>query len=215
MLARMEWTNDGIWSTIPKMNGQRTPIHTAGETDRQATGTSRILLQTAEKNNLRLETHRGFKGLAVVVTDCRHHCQTPRLSRSNIFSSRSPRCSHRKILRSNHTNTLRNGRCLTQRLLWVLVTTFRLSCWCEVWFSCNFFCDIFPFCILFDLNSTIYHGMHLLYNVWPCSNIDPATRKLKFFLHPDKLPKDLTKNQTQLFETLWNELQEKEALLQK
>jgi len=40
-------------------------------------------------------------------------------------------------------------------------------------------------------------------------------RKLKIFLHPDKLPKDLTQNQTQLFETLWNELQEKEALLQK
>jgi hypothetical protein len=42
-----------------------------------------------------------------------------------------------------------------------------------------------------------------------------AMRKLKIFLHPDKLPKDLTQNQTQLFETLWNELQEKEALLQK
>jgi len=29
-------------------------------------------------------------------------------------------------------------------------------------------------------------------------------RKAKFFLHPDKLPKDLTENQAILFKTLWD-----------
>ena len=144
MLAKMERTNDGLWSTIPKMSGKRTPIHTAGETDRQATGTSRILLQTTEKNNLRLKFHPGFKGRAA-VTGCRHHRQAPKVSRLNIFSLRSPWCSHRIIPRSNHTNTLRNGRYLTQRLLWVWVRTFRLSCWCEVCFSCNFVVTFFLF----------------------------------------------------------------------
>ena len=41
--------------------------------------------------------------------------------------------------------------------------------------------------------------------------IDSATRKAKFFLHPYKLPHDLTVKQTQLFRTIWNELQEKKA----
>lgn len=40
---------------------------------------------------------------------------------------------------------------------------------------------------------------------------DSATRKAKFFLHPYKLPHDLTVKQTQLFRTIWNELQEKKA----
>jgi len=31
-----------------------------------------------------------------------------------------------------------------------------------------------------------------------------AVRKAKFFLHPDKLPKDLTENQAILFKTLWD-----------
>jgi len=31
-----------------------------------------------------------------------------------------------------------------------------------------------------------------------------ATRKLKFFLHPDKLPKNLTQKQSHLFRTLWD-----------
>jgi hypothetical protein len=30
-----------------------------------------------------------------------------------------------------------------------------------------------------------------------------AVRKAKFFLHPDKLPSDLTNNQAVLFKTLW------------
>jgi hypothetical protein len=30
-----------------------------------------------------------------------------------------------------------------------------------------------------------------------------AVRKSKFFLHPDKLPSDLTNNQAVLFKTLW------------
>ncbi|KAL7536806.1 hypothetical protein ACHAXR_007410, partial [Thalassiosira sp. AJA248-18] len=38
-----------------------------------------------------------------------------------------------------------------------------------------------------------------------------AVRKAKFFLHPDKLPKDLTENQTLLFKTLWNVITEREA----
>jgi hypothetical protein len=54
-----------------------------------------------------------------------------------------------------------------------------------------------------------YHGTNLLIHA------NPASKKAKFFFHPDKLPKDLTENQTQLFKTLWNELQAKEALVQK
>jgi hypothetical protein len=42
---------------------------------------------------------------------------------------------------------------------------------------------------------------------------NPASKKAKFFLHPDKLPKDLTENQIQLLKTIWNELQVKEALV--
>jgi len=38
-----------------------------------------------------------------------------------------------------------------------------------------------------------------------------AVRKAKFFLHPDKLPKDLTENQTLLFKTIWNVIQDQEA----
>ena len=38
-----------------------------------------------------------------------------------------------------------------------------------------------------------------------------AVRKAKFFLHPDKLPKDLTENQTLLFKTIWDVLQDSEA----
>ena len=38
-----------------------------------------------------------------------------------------------------------------------------------------------------------------------------AVRKAKFFLHPDKLPKDLTDNQTLLFKTMWEVLTEREA----
>ena len=37
-----------------------------------------------------------------------------------------------------------------------------------------------------------------------------ALRKTKFFLHPDKLPKDLTDNQTLLFKTIWDVIQEQE-----
>jgi len=40
-----------------------------------------------------------------------------------------------------------------------------------------------------------------------------ATRKAKFFLHPDKLPKDLTENQTILFSTIWNVIAEQEAAI--
>jgi len=36
-----------------------------------------------------------------------------------------------------------------------------------------------------------------------------AVRKAKFFLHPDKLPKDLTDNQSTLFKTLWDVIHEK------
>ncbi len=52
-----------------------------------------------------------------------------------------------------------------------------------------------------------YDGMNFLINT------NPASKKAKFFLHPDKLPKDLTENQTQLLKTIWNELQVKEALV--
>ena len=38
-----------------------------------------------------------------------------------------------------------------------------------------------------------------------------AARKAKFFLHPDKLPKDLNENQTILFKTIWDVLQDREA----
>ena len=38
-----------------------------------------------------------------------------------------------------------------------------------------------------------------------------AVRKAKFFLHPDKLPKDLTEKQTTLFKSIWDTLQEREA----
>lgn len=38
-----------------------------------------------------------------------------------------------------------------------------------------------------------------------------AVRKAKFFLHPDKLPKDLTDNQAILFKTLWNVISERES----
>lgn len=37
-----------------------------------------------------------------------------------------------------------------------------------------------------------------------------AVRKAKFFLHPDKLPKDLTENQSLLFQTIWNVIAEGE-----
>mmetsp|Transcript_43250 Transcript_43250/g.90883 ORF Transcript_43250/g.90883 Transcript_43250/m.90883 type:complete len:177 (+) Transcript_43250:1052-1582(+) len=42
-----------------------------------------------------------------------------------------------------------------------------------------------------------------------------AVRKAKFFLHPDKLPNDLTENQREVFETLWNVIQDAEAKLLK
>ena len=38
-----------------------------------------------------------------------------------------------------------------------------------------------------------------------------AARKAKFFLHPDKLPKDLTENQATLFRSIWDVIQESEA----
>ena len=38
-----------------------------------------------------------------------------------------------------------------------------------------------------------------------------AVRKAKFFLHPDKLPKDLTEKQSTLFKSIWDTLQEREA----
>ena len=38
-----------------------------------------------------------------------------------------------------------------------------------------------------------------------------AARKAKFFLHPDKLPSDLTENQTILFKSIWDIIQESEA----
>jgi non-homologous end joining protein Ku len=38
-----------------------------------------------------------------------------------------------------------------------------------------------------------------------------AVRKAKFFLHPDKLPKDLTENQTTLFKSLWDVIADREA----
>ena len=140
MLAKMEWTNDRIWSTtIPNMTGTRTPIHTAGETYRQVTGTPRTPLQRAEKQNPRLKTHHPTFKARAVVRGCRCHRQTRRLSRWNIFSFRFQRSSHQKIPRSNHTNTLRNGRCLFQFLLRVWAMTLRWSCWCEVWLSCIFF----------------------------------------------------------------------------
>ena len=37
-----------------------------------------------------------------------------------------------------------------------------------------------------------------------------AVRRSKLFLHPDKLPQDLTENQTFLFKTIWDVLQEQE-----
>eukprot|EP00985_Skeletonema_marinoi_P027676 scaffold23050_cov129-Skeletonema_marinoi.AAC.3 len=37
-----------------------------------------------------------------------------------------------------------------------------------------------------------------------------AARRSKLFLHPDKLPKDLTKSQTILFQTIWDVMQEQE-----
>lgn len=39
-----------------------------------------------------------------------------------------------------------------------------------------------------------------------------AVRKAKFFLHPDKLPNDLTENQTLLFNTLWYVIKDREAV---
>ena len=38
-----------------------------------------------------------------------------------------------------------------------------------------------------------------------------ASRKSKLFLHPDKLPNDLTENQDVLFKAIWNVIQESEA----
>jgi hypothetical protein len=38
-----------------------------------------------------------------------------------------------------------------------------------------------------------------------------ASRKSKLFLHPDKLPKDLTERQDELFKAIWNVIQESEA----
>jgi len=40
--------------------------------------------------------------------------------------------------------------------------------------------------------------------------LNRAVRKAKFFLHPDKLPKDATENQTFLFKELWTIIREKE-----
>lgn len=40
-----------------------------------------------------------------------------------------------------------------------------------------------------------------------------AVRKAKFFLHPDKLPKDVTENQALVFRTIWDAIQEQEALI--
>eukprot|EP00985_Skeletonema_marinoi_P035463 scaffold46627_cov131-Skeletonema_marinoi.AAC.1 len=37
-----------------------------------------------------------------------------------------------------------------------------------------------------------------------------AARRSKLFLHPDKLPKDLTKSQTLLFQAIWDVVQEQE-----
>jgi hypothetical protein len=37
-----------------------------------------------------------------------------------------------------------------------------------------------------------------------------AARRSKLFLHPDKLPKDLTKSQTILFQAIWDVVQEQE-----
>eukprot|EP00584_Thalassiosira_punctigera_P022723 CAMPEP_0172574774 /NCGR_PEP_ID=MMETSP1067-20121228/136874_1 /TAXON_ID=265564 ORGANISM="Thalassiosira punctigera, Strain Tpunct2005C2" /NCGR_SAMPLE_ID=MMETSP1067 /ASSEMBLY_ACC=CAM_ASM_000444 /LENGTH=445 /DNA_ID=CAMNT_0013367407 /DNA_START=1 /DNA_END=1338 /DNA_ORIENTATION=- len=41
-----------------------------------------------------------------------------------------------------------------------------------------------------------------------------AVRGAKFFLHPDKLPKDLTENQELLFKTIWNVLADQERATQ-
>ena len=38
-----------------------------------------------------------------------------------------------------------------------------------------------------------------------------ATKKAKLFFHPDKIPKDLTENQTHMFSNLWLELCDKES----
>mmetsp|Transcript_26946 Transcript_26946/g.42587 ORF Transcript_26946/g.42587 Transcript_26946/m.42587 type:complete len:113 (-) Transcript_26946:110-448(-) len=38
-----------------------------------------------------------------------------------------------------------------------------------------------------------------------------GVRNAKFFLHPDKLPKDLTENQTLVFTTMWDVIAEQEA----
>jgi len=40
-----------------------------------------------------------------------------------------------------------------------------------------------------------------------------GARKAKFFLHPDKLPKDLTENQTILFKTMWDVIAQQEAAI--
>jgi hypothetical protein len=71
------------------------------------------------------------------------------------------------------------------------------------------------FYIMMYASYSCYHGMNLLIPSSTMTYTHPASKKAKFFFHPDKLPKDLTDNQAQLFKTLWNELQEKEALLQK
>ena len=58
----------------------------------------------------------------------------------------------------------------------------------------------------------IFIRLHLIHNelcfmqivdmlIFP--NRDSAAKKAKFFFHPDKLPKDLTENQTQLMKILW------------
>jgi hypothetical protein len=39
-----------------------------------------------------------------------------------------------------------------------------------------------------------------------------AVRKAKFFLHPDKIPKELSENQTLLFKTVWDVLMESESV---
>jgi len=44
-------------------------------------------------------------------------------------------------------------------------------------------------------------------------NRDSAAKKAKFFFHPDKLPKDLTENQSRLMSILWDELCDKESSL--
>jgi len=45
------------------------------------------------------------------------------------------------------------------------------------------------------------------------SLLQRALRKAKFFLHPDKLPKDLTENQSLLFKTIWDVITQQELAI--